>query len=51
MDYFLILYKKGSDILKKITKVVGYCRVSTEEQKKYGYSINAQIDKIKNENG
>lgn len=34
--------------MKKITKVVGYCRVSTEEQKKYGYSINAQIDKIKN---
>lgn len=34
-------------MVKKVLKVCGYCRVSTEEQKKYGYSIDAQIDKIK----
>jgi len=33
--------------LKKIIRVGGYARVSTEEQKKYGYSIEAQVDKIK----
>lgn len=33
--------------MKKIIKVGGYARVSTEEQKKYGYSIDAQVDKIK----
>lgn len=33
--------------MKKIIRVGGYARVSTEEQKKYGYSIEAQIDKIK----
>lgn len=34
--------------MKKIIKIAGYCRVSTDEQKKYGYSISAQADKIKN---
>ena len=33
--------------MKKIIRVGGYARVSTEEQKKYGYSIEAQVDKIK----
>jgi len=33
--------------LKKIIRVGGYARVSHEEQKKYGYSIEAQVDKIK----
>lgn len=33
--------------MKKITRVAGYARVSTEEQKKYGFSIDAQIEKIK----
>lgn len=33
--------------MKKIIRVGGYARVSTEEQKKFGYSIEAQIDKIK----
>ena len=33
--------------MKKIIRVGGYARVSTEEQKKYGYSIDAQVDKIK----
>ena len=32
--------------MKKILKVAGYARVSTDEQKKFGYSINAQIDEI-----
>lgn len=33
--------------MKKIMRVGGYARVSTEEQKKFGYSIDAQVDKIK----
>ncbi len=33
--------------MKKVIRVGGYARVSTEEQKKYGYSIDAQVDKIK----
>lgn len=33
--------------MKKIMRVGGYARVSTDEQKKYGYSIEAQVDKIK----
>lgn len=33
--------------MKKIVRVGGYARVSTEEQKKFGYSIDAQVDKIK----
>lgn len=33
--------------MKKIIRVGGYARVSTEEQKKYGFSIDAQVDKIK----
>lgn len=33
--------------MKKIIRVGGYARVSHEEQKKYGYSIDAQVDKIK----
>ena len=33
--------------MKKIIRVGGYARVSHEEQKKYGYSIEAQVDKIK----
>jgi len=33
--------------LKKIIRVAGYARVSTEEQKKYGFSIEAQVDRIK----
>ena len=37
----------GVFFLKKIIRVGGYARVSTEEQKKYGYSIEAQVDKIK----
>lgn len=34
--------------MKKVLKVCGYCRVSTDEQKNYGFSISAQEDKIKN---
>lgn len=33
--------------MKKIIRVGGYARVSTDEQKKYGYSIDSQVDKIK----
>lgn len=33
--------------MKKIIRVGGYARVSHEEQKKYGFSIDAQVDKIK----
>lgn len=33
--------------MKKIIRVGGYARVSTEEQKKFGFSIDAQVDKIK----
>ena len=35
-------------IVKKVLKVCGYCRVSTDEQKNFGFSISAQEDKIKN---
>ena len=28
-------------------KAVGYVRVSTQEQAEHGYSIDAQIDKVK----
>lgn len=34
--------------MRKNLRVAGYARVSTDEQKKYGYSIQAQIDEIKN---
>lgn len=34
--------------MKKILKIGGYARVSHEEQKKFGYSTNAQIKVIKN---
>ena len=40
--------------MKKVLRIGGYARVSTDEQKKYGYSIQAQTDEIKqwcNENG
>ena len=40
--------------MKKILRVAGYARVSTDEQKKYGFSISAQTDEIRqwcNENG
>ena len=33
--------------MKKILRIGGYGRVSHEEQKKYGFSIEAQIEKIK----
>ena len=33
--------------MKKNLRIGGYARVSTDEQKKYGYSIQAQIDEIK----
>lgn len=33
--------------MKKVIRVGGYARVSTDEQKKYGYSIDSQVDKIK----
>ena len=33
--------------MKKIMNVCAYCRVSHEEQKKFGFSIDAQIDKVK----
>ena len=33
--------------MKKIIKVGGYARVSHEEQKKFGFSIDTQVDKIK----
>ena len=32
--------------MKKILKIGGYARVSTDEQKKFGYSISAQTDDI-----
>ena len=32
--------------MKKILRVGGYARVSHDEQKKYGYSIDSQVDKI-----
>lgn len=32
--------------MKKILRIGGYARVSHEEQKKYGFSIEAQIEKI-----
>lgn len=33
--------------MKKIIRVGGYARVSHEEQSKYGFSIDTQVDKIK----
>lgn len=30
--------------MRKNLRVAGYARVSTDEQKKYGYSIQAQTD-------
>lgn len=39
--------------MKKL-RIAGYCRVSTEEQKKYGFSISAQAEEIEkwcNDNG
>ena len=33
--------------MKKVLKIGGYARVSHEEQKKFGYSTNAQIEVIK----
>ena len=47
MDFLIILYKKGLILLKKTLNVGGYARVSHEEQKKYGFSISAQTDAIK----
>ena len=32
--------------MKKVLRIGGYVRVSHEEQKKFGYSINAQIEEI-----
>lgn len=32
--------------MEKITRVACYCRVSTEEQKKHGYSISAQKERL-----
>ena len=34
--------------MKKVLKIGGYVRVSHEEQKKFGYSIKAQIQEIEN---
>ena len=34
--------------MRKILRVGGYVRVSTDEQKKFGYSIQAQCDEIEN---
>ena len=34
--------------MKKVLKIGGYVRVSHEEQKKFGYSIKAQIEEIEN---
>lgn len=34
--------------MRKILRVGGYVRVSTDEQKKFGYSIQAQCDEIQN---
>lgn len=33
--------------MKKVLRIGGYCRVSHDEQKKYGYSVQAQMEKIK----
>ena len=33
---------------ERIKRVAAYCRVSTEEQKKHGYSIQTQKDKLQN---
>ena len=33
--------------MKKALRIGGYCRVSHDEQKKYGYSVQAQMEKIK----
>lgn len=32
--------------MRKNLRVAGYARVSTDEQKKYGYSIQAQVEEI-----
>ena len=32
---------------KQMTKAVGYVRVSTQEQADHGYSVDAQISKIR----
>lgn len=32
--------------MRKNLRVAGYARVSTDEQKKYGYSIQAQAEEI-----
>lgn len=40
--------------MRKNLRVAGYARVSTDEQKKYGYSIQAQTEEITqwcNDNG
>ena len=34
--------------INKLIRVACYVRVSTEEQKKHGFSVSAQIDKLKN---
>lgn len=34
--------------MRKILRVGGYARVSTDEQKKFGYSIQAQLNEIEN---
>lgn len=34
--------------MKKVLRIGGYVRVSHEEQKKFGYSVNAQIEEIEN---
>ena len=33
-------------MIQKLLKVAGYCRVSHDEQKKFGYSIGAQVETI-----
>lgn len=39
---------KGEDPMDKIRKVAIYCRVSTEEQANEGYSIQAQLQTLRN---
>ena len=45
---FFIFNQSEVFLMKKNLRIGGYARVSTDEQKKYGYSIQAQIDEIKN---